>query len=112
MRFHRDEANRPDTTIETLAKLKPAFRKDGSITAGNAPGLNSGAAALIEVRSLIHVLHAASDCHLGVPGYFQRSAGDGLRSRPADPVDGHSGHLHREATANGGLACRVHLAPA
>ncbi|MFU3033312.1 thiolase family protein [Pseudomonas aeruginosa] len=47
VRFDRDEANRPDTTIETLAKLKPAFRKDGSITAGNAPGLNSGAAAVI-----------------------------------------------------------------
>jgi acetyl-CoA C-acetyltransferase len=47
VRFDRDEVNRPDTTLETLAKLKPAFRKDGSITAGNAPGLNSGAAALI-----------------------------------------------------------------
>lgn len=47
VRFDRDEANRPDTTVETLAKLKPAFRKDGSITAGNAPGLNSGAAALV-----------------------------------------------------------------
>ncbi|QET31273.1 acetyl-CoA C-acetyltransferase [Burkholderia multivorans] len=45
--FAKDEANRPDTTVETLAKLKPAFRKDGTITAGNAPGLNSGAAALI-----------------------------------------------------------------
>ena len=45
--FARDEANRPDTTTETLAKLKPAFRKDGTITAGNAPGLNSGAAAMI-----------------------------------------------------------------
>jgi acetyl-CoA C-acetyltransferase len=45
--FDRDEQNRPDTTIETLAKLKPAFRKDGTITAGNAPGLNSGAAAMI-----------------------------------------------------------------
>lgn len=43
--FSRDEANRPDTTVESLAKLKPAFRKDGTITAGNAPGLNSGAAA-------------------------------------------------------------------
>jgi acetyl-CoA C-acetyltransferase len=47
VRFDKDEANRPDTTIETLAKLKPAFRKDGTITAGNAPGLNSGAAAMI-----------------------------------------------------------------
>ena len=45
--FDKDEANRPDTTIETLTKLKPAFRKDGTITAGNAPGLNSGAAAMI-----------------------------------------------------------------
>jgi acetyl-CoA C-acetyltransferase len=45
--FDRDEANRPDTTIESLARLKPAFRKDGTITAGNAPGLNSGAAAMV-----------------------------------------------------------------
>jgi acetyl-CoA C-acetyltransferase len=46
-RFEVDEHNRPDTTLETLAKLKPAFRKDGTITAGNAPGLNSGAAAVV-----------------------------------------------------------------
>jgi acetyl-CoA C-acetyltransferase len=45
--FDHDEAPRPDTTVETLAKLKPAFRKDGTITAGNAPGLNSAAAAMI-----------------------------------------------------------------
>jgi acetyl-CoA C-acetyltransferase len=45
--FSRDEANRPDTAAESLAKLKPAFRKDGTITAGNAPGLNSGAAAMV-----------------------------------------------------------------
>jgi acetyl-CoA C-acetyltransferase len=45
--FDKDEHNRPDTTAETLAKLKPAFRKDGTITAGSAPGLNTGAAAMI-----------------------------------------------------------------
>ncbi|OGA55555.1 MAG: acetyl-CoA acetyltransferase [Betaproteobacteria bacterium RIFCSPLOWO2_12_FULL_65_14] len=45
--FGRDEHNRPDTTVESLVKLKPAFRKDGTITPGNAPGLNSGAAAMI-----------------------------------------------------------------
>ena len=45
--FDKDEANRPDTTVETLAKLKPAFRKDGTITAGNAPGLNSAGSAMI-----------------------------------------------------------------
>lgn len=45
--FAKDEHNRPDTTPETLAKLKPAFRKDGTITAGNAPGLNSAGAAMV-----------------------------------------------------------------
>ena len=50
--FDTDEANRPETTLEVLAKLKPAFRKDGTITAGNAPGLNSGAAAMIVAERL------------------------------------------------------------
>jgi acetyl-CoA C-acetyltransferase len=45
--FDTDEANRPETTLETLARLKPAFRPDGTITAGNAPGLNDGAAAVV-----------------------------------------------------------------
>jgi acetyl-CoA C-acetyltransferase len=45
--FAVDEAPRPDTTIEVLAKLRPAFREGGTITAGNAPGLNSGAAAVV-----------------------------------------------------------------
>ena len=47
IKFEKDEHNRPDTTLESLSKLKPAFRKDGTITAGNAPGLNTGAAAMI-----------------------------------------------------------------
>ncbi|MGY4207351.1 acetyl-CoA C-acetyltransferase [Burkholderia sp. PvR073] len=47
VRFERDEQPRPDTTLESLARLKPAFRSDGTITAGNAPGLNSGAAAMV-----------------------------------------------------------------
>lgn len=46
----KDETPRPETTLETLAKLRPAFRNDGSITAGNAPGLNSGAAAMLVVE--------------------------------------------------------------
>ena len=45
--FDQDEHNRPDTTIETLARLKPAFRQNGTITAGNAPGLNDAAAAMV-----------------------------------------------------------------
>src|ERR1700680_4610738 len=42
-----DESPREDTSMEALAKLKPAFRKDGTVTAGNAPGTNDGAAALV-----------------------------------------------------------------
>lgn len=45
--FDFDESVRKDTTIEKLSKLKPAFKENGTITAGNAPGLNSGAAAMI-----------------------------------------------------------------
>jgi acetyl-CoA C-acetyltransferase len=45
--FDKDEHNRPGTTLEALARLKPAFRKDGAITAGNAPGLNDAAAAVV-----------------------------------------------------------------
>ncbi|HET9400544.1 MAG TPA: acetyl-CoA C-acetyltransferase [Candidatus Acidoferrales bacterium] len=43
----KDESPRADSTLETLAKLKPAFKKDGTVTAGNAPGTNDGAAALV-----------------------------------------------------------------
>ena len=45
--FSRDEQPRPDTSVEVLAKLHPAFRPDGTITAGNAPGVNSGASAML-----------------------------------------------------------------
>lgn len=47
IKVDQDEAPREDTTAETLAKLRPAFGKDGTITAGNAPGINDGAAALV-----------------------------------------------------------------
>ncbi len=43
----KDESPRADTSLETLAKLKPAFKKDGTVTAGNAPGTNDGAAACV-----------------------------------------------------------------
>jgi 3-oxoadipyl-CoA thiolase len=45
--FDKDEFIKPATTLEVLAKLRPAFRKDGTVTAGNASGLNDGAAALL-----------------------------------------------------------------
>src|ERR1700723_2168913 len=45
--FEKDESPREDTTIEVLRSLKPAFKKDGTVTAGNAPGVNDGAAARV-----------------------------------------------------------------
>jgi acetyl-CoA C-acetyltransferase len=77
-KFARDEANRPDTTAEALAKLKPAFRKDGTITAGNSPGLNSGAAAMIVASREFADAHglepfariAAYGVAATEPGYF------------------------------------------
>ena len=46
----KDEHPRPETTMETLAKLKPAFREGGTVTAGNSSGINAGAAALLVVE--------------------------------------------------------------
>src|SRR5579864_2406007 len=45
--FDKDESPREDTSIEALRALKPAFKKDGTVTAGNAPGVNDGAAAVV-----------------------------------------------------------------
>jgi acetyl-CoA C-acetyltransferase len=47
VRFETDEGIRPDTTVESLAKLKPAFQPDGTITAGNASQISNGGAALV-----------------------------------------------------------------
>lgn len=77
-RFERDEAPRADTTLESLARLKPAFRDNGSITAGNAPGLNSGAAAMLvaergiaETRGLAPMARLAGFAITAVePGMF------------------------------------------
>jgi acetyl-CoA C-acetyltransferase len=51
--FSQDETVREDTTVEVLGKLKPAFKADGTVTAGNAPGVNDGASAVV-VTSLAH----------------------------------------------------------
>ncbi|MGK6310539.1 thiolase family protein [Variovorax sp. DT-64] len=76
--FAADEGSRPDTTAETLARLKPAFRPDGTITAGNAPGINGGAAAMIVCEAsvareagLTPMLAIRSVAVAGVePGFF------------------------------------------
>jgi acetyl-CoA C-acetyltransferase len=76
--FEDDEHNRPGTTIDALAALKPAFREDGTITAGNAPGVNTGAAAMVladeawaERRGLAPVARLVSYAIVAVePGMF------------------------------------------
>ncbi len=68
-----DEFIKPDTTLEVLAKLRPAFKKDGSVTAGNASGLNDGAAALLiasenglKINSLKPIARIVSSAVVGV----------------------------------------------
>jgi len=58
LRVERDESPREDTSAALLARLKPAFKKDGTVTAGNAPGVNDGAAAVV-------VASAAAAARLG-----------------------------------------------
>ena len=72
----RDEHPRPDTSLEKLAALKPAFRPDGTVTAGNSSGINDGAAALV-------VASAEKAAELGVEplGRFVASAVAGVDPR-------------------------------
>src|SRR6266704_3156695 len=73
-----DEQPRPDTTLEKLAALKPVFRKDGSVTAGNSSGINDGAAALVlmarsraQELGLIHRARIVASAVAGVdPAYM------------------------------------------
>src|SRR5258708_23352058 len=89
--FASDEAPRPDTTLDTLAKLRPAFREGGTITAGNAPGLNSGAAAMVvagrafaEAKSVEPMARlGAYGIAAGEPGLFR------LGPIPAGPTAAH-----------------------
>ena len=53
----KDESIREDTTVESLGRLKPAFKKDGTVTAGNAPGVNDGAAAVVVMGADIAARH-------------------------------------------------------
>ncbi len=60
--FDTDEHVKPGTTLESLAKMKPAFKKDGTVTAGNASGINDGAAFLV----LGDATRAAADGHKAI----------------------------------------------
>ena len=79
--FDKDESPRADTTIEILRALKPAFKKDGTVTAGNAPGVNDGAAALVVTSAT-----AGSSSGRGTHGAYRRPGHQ--RDRPGVGDDG------------------------
>ncbi|CAM4239789.1 acetyl-CoA C-acetyltransferase [Kerstersia similis] len=73
VRIDTDEQPRPDTTLETLTRLRPAFKKDGTVTAGNASTLNDGAAAL-----LLASAEKAKELGLPVLGWIKSYASAGV----------------------------------
>jgi acetyl-CoA C-acetyltransferase len=95
-----DEAPRPGVTVESLARLKPAFKPDGTVTAGNACGVNDGAAAVV-------VLSAAAAAELGVPAQAGWLAGATAGVDPAymglGPVPAAGRALARAGLAVGDL---------
>lgn len=79
--FDRDEFAKPSSTLEGLSKLKPSFKKDGSVTAGNASGLNDGAAAMLlageEALKKYNLKPLARIVSMGVTGVEPRIMGIG-----------------------------------
>ncbi len=71
--FDTDEHPRPSTTLEALAKLKPAFKKDGTVTAGNASGINDGAAIVVVMSE-----KKAKDMGLEIMAYIRGYASGGV----------------------------------
>ena len=74
--FDTDEFVRPNTTLESLAKLRPAFKKDGTVTAGNASGINDGAACVILMSET-----RAKELELEVLAYIDGYASAGLDNK-------------------------------
>ena len=74
--FDTDEYVRPNTTLESLAKLRPAFKKDGTVTAGNASGINDGAACVILMSEA-----RAKELELEVLAYIDGYASTGLDNK-------------------------------
>ena len=74
--FDTDEFVRPNTTLESLAKLRPAFKKDGTVTAGNASGINDGAACVILMSET-----CAKELGLEVLAYIDGYASAGLDNK-------------------------------
>src|SRR5437867_4163192 len=98
----KDEGPRKDSSLAALAALKPSFEKDGTVTAGNAPGLNDGASALVVASLAFARAHGAALCLQGA------EAGD----RPRHPL---SGWRQRSSPQRGDVLMRdssLALAPA
>ena len=74
--FDTDEYVRPNTTLESLAKLRPSFKKDGTVTAGNASGINDGAACVILMSEA-----RAKELELEVLAYIDGYASTGLDNK-------------------------------
>jgi acetyl-CoA acyltransferase len=120
MALGRDEFPRPDTTIEALAKLRPAFKKDGSVTAGNSSGINDGAAVLLLASAKALSRHSlqplARVVASSVVGVEPRTMGIGpvpavrqLLERTGIKLDQISVLELNEAFAAQGLACLKEL---
>ncbi|MFN7912036.1 MAG: acetyl-CoA C-acyltransferase, partial [Bacteroidota bacterium] len=81
LEFNKDEFSKPNTTLEGLAGLKPSFKKDGTVTAGNASGLNDGAAALLlageEAIKKYNLKPLARIVSMGISGVEPRIMGIG-----------------------------------
>lgn len=90
--FDTDEAVREDTTAEVLSKLKPAFKKEGTVTAGNAPPVNDGASALV-----VTTLHKAQELGIEPMARIVAQATSGLEPRMLmmAPVDAMKKVMHK-----------------
>ena len=77
MRIEADEHPKPETTAEMLAALRPAFQKDGSVTAGNASGINDGASALV-LASARHIAASGATPLARIVGYAHAGVDPGI----------------------------------
>ena len=97
----RDEHPRPDTSLEKLAALRPAFRPDGTVTAGNSSGINDGAAALVvaSAEKARRARHRAARALRRERGRRRRPAGDGHRPDPGGAQAARPGRRRRRASS-------------
>ena len=79
LEFAIDESPRADTSVEALRKLRPVFKPDGTVTAGNAPGTNDGAAALV-----VTSLEKAREAGKPPLGAYRRPGGERRRAQVGD----------------------------